>query len=76
MRPDQFKHCYGCGQLNEQGFQIKSYWKDGESSCTFKPHPYHTAVLGYAYGGLITSLIDCYGNGTAITAAHLASGGT
>jgi acyl-coenzyme A thioesterase PaaI-like protein len=61
-------HCYGCGRLNPHGLQIKSYWKEDESICTFSPKPYHTAIAGYVYGGLIASLIDCHATGTAAAA--------
>jgi len=63
--PDELSHCYGCGRLNNHGHQIKSYWDGDESVCHFKPEPYHTAVPGYVYGGLIASLIDCHSTGTA-----------
>jgi len=70
--PDYFSYCYGCGRLNEQGLQIKSYWEGDESVCRFTPRPYHTAVPGYVYGGLIASLIDCHSTGTAAAAAYRA----
>ncbi len=67
--PDDFAQCYGCGRLNEFGHQIKTYW-DGEETVTkFTPKPYHTALPGYVYGGLLASLIDCHGTGTAALAA-------
>ena len=72
--PDEWAHCYGCGRLNEHGMQIKSYWDGEESVCTFTPKPYHTAVPGYVYGGLIASLIDCHSTGTAAAAAYRAAG--
>ena len=71
--PDEWAHCYGCGRLNEHGMQIKSYWDGDESVCTFTPKPYHTAVPGYVYGGLIASLIDCHSTGTAAAAAYRAA---
>lgn len=71
--PDHFAHCYGCGRLNEHGLQIKSYWDGEESICTFLPRPYHVAIPGYVYGGLIASLIDCHSTGTAAAAAYRAS---
>jgi len=72
--PEIFSYCYGCGRLNERGLKIKSYW-DGENSiCKFKPHPYHTAFPKFVYGGLIASLIDCHGTGTAAAAAYRAEG--
>src|SRR3989304_4690557 len=72
--PDQLSHCYGCGRLNEHGLQIKSYWDGDETVCVFQPRPYHTAIPGYVYGGLIASLIDCHSTGTAAAAAYRAEG--
>ena len=72
--PDQMSHCYGCGRLNEYGLQIKSYWDGEETVCVFQPRPYHIAIPGYVYGGLIASLIDCHGTGTAAAAAYKAEG--
>jgi acyl-coenzyme A thioesterase PaaI-like protein len=60
-----FAQCYGCGKLNEHGYQIKSYWEGDESVCRFTPEPYHTAIPGFVYGGLLASLVDCHGTGTA-----------
>ena len=68
--PDDFSHCYGCGKLNEYGLQIKSYWEGDESVCKFQPKPYHMALPGYVYGGLIASLIDCHCVGTAAAAKY------
>lgn len=72
--PDDLSHCYGCGRLNEQGLQIKSHWDGDESVAIFTPQPYHTAIPGYVYGGLIASLIDCHGTGTAAAATYRAEG--
>jgi acyl-coenzyme A thioesterase PaaI-like protein len=70
--PDQWSHCYGCGRLNDHGLQIKSYWDGDESVCTYLPRPYYIAIPGFVYGGLIASLIDCHGTGTAAAAAYRA----
>ncbi len=72
--PEDMAHCYGCGRVNEHGLHIKSYWEGDESVCRFTPRPYHTALPGYVYGGLIASLIDCHGTGTAAMAAYRAEG--
>jgi acyl-coenzyme A thioesterase PaaI-like protein len=72
--PDHLSHCYGCGRLNDSGYQIKSHWDGDESVCTFTPKPYHISIPGYVYGGLIASLIDCHGTGTASAAAYRAEG--
>ncbi len=73
--PDVLAHCYGCGRLNEHGYQIKSFWDGDESVCHFLPKPYHIAIPGYVYGGLLASLIDCHGTGTAAGAAARAARG-
>jgi acyl-coenzyme A thioesterase PaaI-like protein len=72
--PDHMARCYGCGRLNEHGYQIKSFWDGDESVCYFDPKPYHTAIPGYVYGGLLASLIDCHGTGTAAAAAYREAG--
>lgn len=74
--PDKWSYCYGCGRLNDYGHQIKSYWDDqhAETVATFQPKPYHTALPGFVYGGLIASLIDCHGTGSAAAAAYRSEG--
>ena len=71
---DAYSVCYGCGRLNLHGLQIKSYWEGDESVCRFTPKPFHTAIEGYVYGGLIASVVDCHGTGTAAAAAYKAAG--
>ncbi|MFH1529574.1 MAG: PaaI family thioesterase [Pseudomonadota bacterium] len=60
--------------MNEQGLQIKSRWDGEESVCLFTPRPEHMAIPGMVYGGLIASLVDCHGTGTAAAAAFRAAG--
>jgi len=72
--PDDVAHCYGCGHLNEQGHQLKSYWDGEQTLARYTPRAYHTAIPGYVYGGLIASLIDCHGTGTAAAAAARRAG--
>lgn len=72
--PDDLSHCYGCGRLNEVGLKIKSYWDGKESVCRFQPKPFHLAMPGFVYGGLLASIIDCHGTGTAAAAAYRAEG--
>jgi acyl-coenzyme A thioesterase PaaI-like protein len=72
--PDDVSHCYGCGRLNEQGIQLKSYWDKEETVATVTPRPYHTAIPGYVYGGFLASIIDCHGTGSAAAAAYKAEG--
>ena len=72
--PDHFAYCYGCGRLNGQGLQIKSYWDGEETVCIFQPRPDHIAVPGYVYGGLLAALMDCHGTGSAAAAAYRLEG--
>ena len=72
--PDDTAYCYGCGRLNESGLHIKSYWQGDHSLATFEPQAYHMAIPGFVYGGLIASLIDCHGTGTAALAAYQQAG--
>ena len=72
--PDDLSHCYGCGRLNEHGHQLKTRWDGDETVSFFEPWPEHIAIPGYVYGGLIASLIDCHGTGTAAAAAYREAG--
>ena len=63
--PEEVSYCYGCGRLNERGLQIKSYWEGETAVCRYQPRDEHMALPGFVYGGLIASLIDCHGTGTA-----------
>jgi len=72
--PENLSHCYGCGSHNPHGHQIKTVWDGDETVTRFTPQPYHTAVPGFVYGGLIASLVDCHSTGTAAAAAYRAEG--
>jgi acyl-coenzyme A thioesterase PaaI-like protein len=48
---------------------LKTYWDGDETVTKYQPLPYHTAIPGYVYGGLVASLIDCHGTGTAAAVA-------
>jgi acyl-coenzyme A thioesterase PaaI-like protein len=67
--PEDVAHCYGCGRLNEEGIQLKTVWEGEDTVSRYTPRPYHTAIPGYVYGGLIASLLDCHGTGGAAAAA-------
>ena len=72
--PENVSHCYGCGRLNERGLRIRTYWEGEESVTRFRPRPEHTAIPGYVYGGLLASLVDCHGTGTAAAAMYQKDG--
>jgi len=67
-------HCYGCGRLNPDGLQIKTFWEGEESVTRYTPRPYHIAIPGFVYGGLLASLLDCHSTGTAAAAAARVQG--
>lgn len=67
--PDDYAHCFGCGRLNAQGFHLKSYWDGEETVCRHTPDQKYTGGFpGFLYGGMIASLLDCHGAGTAAAA--------
>lgn len=72
--PDDVAHCYGCGRLNEHGIRLRTRWDGDETVARYVPRPYHTAIPGFVYGGLIASLVDCHAMGTAAAAAERAAG--
>ncbi|MDR4947561.1 PaaI family thioesterase [Neobacillus cucumis] len=63
--PDDFAWCYGCGRLNDAGHHFRTGWEGDKTVTVFTPKPEHTALPGFVYGGLIASLIDCHGTGSA-----------
>lgn len=72
--PDDFAWCFGCGRLNEEGYHIRTGWQGEETVTYYKPSEKHTAIPGFVYGGLIASLIDCHGTGSASLALHRKNG--
>ena len=71
---DRFSHCYGCGRLNPDGLQLKSYWNGDETIARFMPRPEHSGgVPDHVYGGLIAALLDCHGTASAAAFACRAS---
>jgi acyl-coenzyme A thioesterase PaaI-like protein len=71
---DDLAWCYGCGRLNPDGYQLKTVWEGDETVTRFTPRPYHIAIPGYVNGGVLASLIDCHGTGSAAAAAYRAEG--
>lgn len=70
--PDELAHCFGCGRLNEHGYQLKSFWDGEETVARYLPKPFHTAIPGFVNGGVLASLIDCHATGTAAAASYRA----
>jgi acyl-coenzyme A thioesterase PaaI-like protein len=49
---------------------LKTDWEGDETVSRYTPRPYHIAIPGYVYGGLIASLFDCHGTGSAALARY------
>ncbi|KAA3648322.1 MAG: PaaI family thioesterase [Chloroflexi bacterium] len=62
--------CFGCGRLNKDGLQIKSYWDGKELVAQYTPADHHIGHPGYMNGGIIATLIDCHSVGLAMAEAH------
>jgi acyl-coenzyme A thioesterase PaaI-like protein len=72
--PDDFAWCYGCGRLNERGHHFRTGWQGEQTVTIYTPKPEHLALPGFVYGGLVASLIDCHGTGSAALVLHLKNG--
>src|SRR5699024_10973763 len=73
--PDEFAHCYGCGALNAEGMQLKTFLEGDQTISRHRPDSSRTGGMpGHAYGGLIASLIDCHGTGSASAFVQRARG--
>ncbi|SHG01764.1 PaaI family thioesterase [Ornithinibacillus halophilus] len=71
---DEYSHCYGCGRLNEEGLKLRTGWNGDKTLTIYEPRAEHTAIPGFVYGGLIGSIIDCHGTGSAALALHKKNG--
>lgn len=60
--------CFGCGSQNIHGLQLKSYWDADHLHviATHKPDVRYVGWPSLVYGGLISCLVDCHSNWTAM----------
>ncbi|TQS74143.1 PaaI family thioesterase [Ornithinibacillus gellani] len=72
--PDDYAWCYGCGRLNKDGLHLRTGWNGDQTITIYTPREEHTAIPGFVYGGLIASVIDCHGTGSAALALHRKNG--
>lgn len=65
--------CFGCGPSNEKGLKIKSYWDNDKKHvlAQFTPSEEHCGWPSLVYGGLISCLIDCHSNWTAMASHYV-----
>lgn len=62
---EQHNHCFGCGQHNSEGLQLKSYWDGKEAVASVDVEDKYNGIPNFVYGGLVASLIDCHAMATA-----------
>ncbi len=62
--------CFGCGNENPEGLQIKSFWEDQKSICTWMPQEKYHGWANLLNGGILATLIDCHCMCTAMAAAY------
>ena len=68
-------HCFGCGPTNPQGLQLKTHWQGEESVSFFRARSHHCAgPKGLLNGGIIATVLDCHGIGTAVADAYRREG--
>lgn len=68
-------YCFGCGPLNPEGLQIKSFEEGEETVCTYNPQPHQAAGPRHVLnGGVIATLIDCHGICTAVANGYRQEG--
>lgn len=72
--PEDFSWCYGCGRLNKEGHQFRTGWHGEKTVTIYTPKQAHIALPGFVYGGIIASMIDCHGTGSAALALHRKNG--
>ncbi|HLR69189.1 PaaI family thioesterase [Virgibacillus alimentarius] len=71
---DDYAWCYGCGRLNDSGLHLRTGWDGNQTVTLYNPRKAHMAIPGFIYGGLLASLIDCHGTGSASLALHRKNG--
>lgn len=62
--------CFGCGNDNHEGLQIKSYWEGDEAVCIWQSDEKYHGWANLLNGGIIATIIDCHCMGAAIAHAY------
>jgi acyl-coenzyme A thioesterase PaaI-like protein len=66
--------CFGCGSLNPEGLQIKSFWDGEEGVCVWHSQTRYHGWENVLNGGILATLIDCHCMGTALAHAYRQEG--
>lgn len=62
--------CFGCGNHNHHGLQIKSWWEEDVALCRWTPQEKYHGWPNLLNGGILATLIDCHCMGTAMAFAY------
>lgn len=62
--------CFGCGPLNPDGLQIKSYVVGEECIAVWESEEKYHGWEQVLNGGILATLIDCHSMATALAAAY------
>lgn len=62
--------CFGCGNTNEHGLKIKSYWDGDIAKCEWQPAKFHVGWGKLTCGGIIATIVDCHCIATAMATAY------
>ena len=62
--------CFGCGNANHEGLQIKSFWDGDVSICEWMPEEKYHGWANLLNGGIMATLVDCHCMGTAMAYAY------
>lgn len=66
--------CFGCGNDNHEGLQIKSYWDGDTSICKWTSEEKYHGWKNILNGGVLATLIDCHTMCTASAHAYKLEG--
>jgi len=62
--------CFGCGNHNHHGLQIKSWWEEDVALCLWTSQESYLGWPNLLNGGILATLIDCHCMGTAMAFAY------
>lgn len=66
--------CFGCGQANPEGLQIRSFEQGEGVIASFQPQAQHSNGMGSLNGGIIATLLDCHSGAAVLLEASQGSG--
>ena len=66
--------CFGCGTANQHGLRLRSFVDGDLVVAEWRSRPEHQAFPGILCGGVISMLLDCHSDWTAIWAVMTRTG--